>query len=356
VKPVRIIGVALLLGACWGGEPSQPPVTTTLPRLTPVAVAGDLEAVGGTTAAVQVGPQGVVLVRGISGAPRALSVHHPASGWQYLVSEGDAPGELRMAMPLAVTDSSFLAWGLGALQVAEWSLTDGRWLGQVPAQGAIAPAFLADGRGIVGTTERRDGTIPVLLDQATGKVRPLITTLDSAYRRVFPRRDAFVVRFGNPAVVGEWPGGFLIGNGFSYQLLAYDWSGRFRYAFGRDVPVNRRSPAQVEQYMTELARSALGQHPDRLAAARERAAQDSVRWFSHLSSPRHDAEGRVWIIGTAGDTTFADLFAEAKYLGRLVLDCPGFRGRSAVNGRWLALLCATEDDRDGALHLMRIEG
>lgn len=353
---VRSFGVSLLLGACWGGEASPPPVTTTMPRLVPVAVAGDLEAVGGTTAALQLGSQGVVLVRGVPGAAHALSVHRPGFGWQYLVSEGDAPGELRMAMPLAVTDSSILAWGLGALQVAEWSLADSRWLGQVPASGAIAPAFLAVGRGIVGTTERRDGTIPVLLDPISGKVRPLLATLDTAYRRVFPRRDAFVVRFGNPAVVGEWPGGFLIGNGFSYQLLAYDWSGRLRYTFGRDLPVNRRSSAQVEQHMTELARTSLGQRPDRMAAAREQAARDSVRWFSHLSSPRHDAAGRVWIIGTAGDTTFADLFAESLYLGRLILDCPGFRGRSAVNGRWIALLCEAEDDRDAALHLYTIEG
>lgn len=356
MRLLRLAGISLLLGACWGGEPSRPAVTDAMPRLVPVDVADDLEAVGGTTAALKLGPQGVALVRGVPGAPRALSVHRLDTGWQYLVAEGDAPGELRMAMPLAVTDSSIVAWGLGALQVAEWSLTDGRWLGSVTAKGSISPALLVTGHGIVGTTERRDGTIPVLLDPATGKVRPLINTLDSAYQRVFPRTTSYALRFGNPAVVGEWPGGFLIGNGFSYQLLAYDWSGRLRYTFGRELPVNRRSPAQVDQYMADLRRSAIGRRPDRLAAARERAIRDSVRWFSHLSPPSHDAEGRVWIIGSAGDTTFADLFAEAKYLGRLVLDCPGFRGRSAVNGRWLALLCATEDDRDGALHLMQIEG
>jgi hypothetical protein len=322
----------------------------------PVAVAEDLEAVGGPTAALQLGRQGVVLVRGVPGAERALSVFRPGQGWHTLVREGDAPGELRMAMPLAVTDTSIVAWGLGALQVAEWSLTDERWLGNVGAKGAIAPAFLTPEHGIVGTTERRDGTIPVLLDPATGKVRPLLGALDSAYQRVFPRRDAYVVRFGNPAVVGEWPGGFLIGNGFSYQLLAYDWSGRLRYTFGRTLPVNRRSPGQVEQYMEELARSPVGRRPEQMAAARERAVRDSVRWFSHLSPPRHDAEGRVWIIGTAGDTTFADLFAEATYLGRLVLECPGFRGRSAVNGRWVAVLCEADDDRDAALHLYTIEG
>jgi hypothetical protein len=327
-----------------------------MPRVVPVAVAPDLEAVGGTTAALQLGPQGVALVRGIPGAPRALSVHHPDDGWQYLVAEGDAPGELRMAMPLAVTDSSIVAWGLGALQVAEWSLADGRWLGSVTATGAISPAYLAPGRGIVGTTERRDGTIPVLLDPGNGKVRPLIDAPDSAYQRIFPRTRSYAVRFGNPAVVGEWPGGFLIGNGYSYQLLAYDWSGRLRYTFGRELPTNRRSPAQVEQFINELARSPIGRRPDQLAAARDQAVRDSVRWFSHLSPPRHDAEGRVWIIGSAGDTTFADLFAEAVFLGRIILDCPGFRGRSAVTGRWVALLCEVADDRDAALQLYRIEG
>ena len=352
----RGVSLALLLGACWGGERARPPVSRVMPRLVPVEVVPELEAIGGTTAALQVGPQGVVLVRGLPGAPRALSVYRPDTGWHDLVAEGDAPGELRMAMPLAVTDSSVIAWGLGALQVAEWSLTDDRWLGSVTAAGMVSPAYLVPGRGIVGTTERRDGTIPVLLDPATGRVRPLTDGPDSAYQRIFPRSSSYAVRFGNPAVVGEWPGGFLIGNGFSYQLLAYDWSGRLRYTFGRDLPVNRRTPAQVEQYMVELARSPIGRRPDRLAEARARAARDSVRWFSHLSPPRHDAEGRVWIIGTAGDTTFADLFAGAEYLGQVALDCPGFRGRSAVNGRWVALLCGAEDDRDAALHLYRIEG
>jgi hypothetical protein len=184
----------------------------------------------------------------------------------------------------------------------------------------------------------------------------LIDAPDSAYQRIFPRTRSYAVRFGNPAVVGEWPGGFLIGNGYSYQLLAYDWSGRLRYTFGRELPTNRRSPAQVEQFINELARSPIGRRPDQLAAARDQAVRDSVRWFSHLSPPRHDAEGRVWIIGSAGDTTFADLFAEAVFLGRIILDCPGFRGRSGVNGRWVALLCEAADDRDAALQLYRIEG
>ena len=136
--------------------------------------------------------------------------------------------------------------------------------------------------------------------------------------------------------------------------MAYDWEGRYRFALGRDLGRNRRSAAQVERDLAARDRSVVARSAADREAARRRLAADSIRWFSHLSPPRPDHAGRIWIVGTAGDTTFADLFAAQQFIGRLVLDCPGFRGRWALERRWLALVCEAADDRDAEVKLWEV--
>lgn len=351
------LGMLLLLGCGPGGE-HVPPPDGRVPVLREVTVAPDADAVGGTATGVVVGPQGALLIRPVPGADWALSLHLPDQGWRRIGGIGEGPGEMRMALPLAVTESSAVAWDLATQQLGRWDLA-GRWLGAHRVEGSFTPYVVVPDHGVVGSVERREGTVPVRLDTARTSVEDLLPGLDTAYRRVFPRVEGLAARFGNPAVVGHWRGGILLGNGFSYQLLAYDWDGRLRFAFGRELPVNRRTPAQVERQIAGLRASPIGQDEAVIARARRRLASDSSRWFSHLSPPTADARGRIWVVGLDGDQGFADLFAESQFLGRLPLDCPGFEGRWGLHGEWLALVCAPEDpqdDRDAEVRLWRIEG
>ena len=92
------------------------------------------------------------------------------------------------------------------------------------------------------------------------------------------------------------------------------------------------------------------------AADFARLPLDTLRHFRLASSLHFDARGRLWVIGQAHDSVFADAFAGTRWLGRQMLPCWHDHLQPSLNGTWLALACATPDapERDVELQVYRI--
>jgi hypothetical protein len=166
--------------------------------------------------------------------------------------------------------------------------------------------------------------------------RVLLPASDSVLRHVqlaAPRKDGD--RW--PPYAAE-PGRFVLGDGVNYRLWMFDDHGHVLYQFGRNVP--RRQLTK-----SELAAAEAGWDNEHQAdpafdvgAARQYATHEVLPHFGYLGIA-FDGEHRLWVIGKANDSTFADVFADSTFLGRHMIDCTRGRTPAAVRGRWLALLC-----------------
>ena len=54
--------------------------------------------------------------------------------------------------------------------------------------------------------------------------------------------------------------------------------------------------------------------------------------------------GRLWVFGTARDSTVADVFADSTYLGHVMFPCYNPYGFRSVTGHWIAMNCMLDDD------------
>lgn len=177
-------------------------------------------------------------------------------------------------------------------------------------------------------------------------------------RELLPAEDSIldVVQVATPRLDGmRWPpfaaepGRFVLGDGVGYRLWMFDDSGSLIKTFGRpELPARALTQAEMqdqrEQWEGFFARG---------------IAVDSARLKTLLLSERiphfgyasmgFDAAHRLWVSGWVSDSTFFDVFAEEQFLGRITIDCVRERGALAIRGRWLAVLC-TSDDPDKAFY------
>lgn len=219
-----------------------------------------------------------------------------------------------------------------------------------------------------------DSTALVVIPEPTGEMHSLPATFSlktGKTRILIPASDTFLSRFKHPdggpdpthnPTIGRWLGGVVVGDGRDYTLALYDWSGKLLRIINR-TPNDRPTMAAAE---VDKMLAGLNANPARrtklsgaaLDRERNRLLDEKLPYF--YSNPTIDSQGRLWIVGQAGDSGYADLFGPDGFIGRMALSCPGFDRRGWwVNGHWLALRCRTDSPTSlsgNVLKLWRLEG
>lgn len=178
-------------------------------------------------------------------------------------------------------------------------------------------------------------------------VRTLLSADDSIVRRVHgasPRSGAW------PAVAAE-PGRFVISDAFAYRLWMFTGDGTLEFSFGRDVPPRMATQLERDRLDSQIVAMLRAPRGPRGTVLGGRLADDPQRTlFRSEPLPHFPADGlafdehhRLWVIGTAEDSTFMDVFADSTFLGRVTEPCGTRRLASALRGHWLALACEVED-------------
>src|SRR5690606_28830016 len=181
-----------------------------------------------------------------------------------------------------------------------------------------------------------------------GGERLIVSPYDSFFATM---RDG-LARRGIPAFAAR-DGEFLVGDGLGYRLAVYDADGRAALTFGRDLPPRLPTPSEVQ--MREATLSGSGGTRDMVRSELETFAATPLPYFEHPGAWL-DAEGRVRVVGSSGDSTFVDVFADATHLGRVTLGCRDFRRRVAQSDQWLVLLCAGANNGADQVQVWRVAG
>ena len=202
-----------------------------------------------------------------------------------------------------------------------------------------------------------------LTSLTSGKFRPLVSSAT----------DTFVANsFGLPLrpdggtrnpTLGLWSGGFLVGDGWTYRLALYDWSGRPVRSLRREIdpPVlsEARLDREVELTVRSLRLAGRRMDPAATAQLRRTTATAQQRHFAFFRPTGLDGKGRIWVLGVEADSGFADVFSSEHFLGRISLPCAGFSHGWSLAGTWLVLAClpdAPDFAGDAVFKVFRIEG
>lgn len=275
---------------------------------------------------------------------------------------GEGPGEFRSGIP-QIGDSALILLDPSGGRVSTFDLS-GRVRHAARLQRPDATGYTwAPLHGILGLAILPTGSMPVLIDTRTGRMREMLARSDRFLKR-FPERqlmaDGSTVKL---PVLGVWQNGFLIADGFDYRIALYDWDGNSIRELGRSLSPPEQSPRRIQRAV-DLAirshprRSAL--HPDDVSRIRERITRRPQPFFTHRGPfpIRADSAGRLWVLGIDGDSGFADVFSSTEFLTRIPLSCPDFESRWALNDEWLVLVCSPLDSAfagDNVFQLYRIE-
>jgi hypothetical protein len=293
--------------------------------------------------AVVAGPHGEVLALPVDGTEGSFVVLADGAPARFYGAPGEGPGELRIPQPLIVDDTAVVGYDLGTRRIMVFDRASGAVRREFRPRDRVVPYFRGPPGTVVATRTDRGVTLPALVDLATGRVREGIPPDDTTSIALFAGEADRPGYEGNVAVVGRWSGGTLVANGMTYRLVRYDATGQVAGRIDRGRAPRRLSAREVEQELGRLRGTPMGSTPERLEAARLRLARAPQRWFTHLSGPREDGRGRLWVMVEHGDSTVADVFAADTLLGSLRVDCPGYAGRWDLVGEWLVMLCTPAD-------------
>lgn len=199
------------------------------------------------------------------------------------------------------------------------------------------------------------GWRPLLINRTTGQGREVLKASDT----LFDIKPAAVA--GGPfvsPVFGIWADGFIVGNANDYTLRLYRWDGQVVRTLSRALTRERISAGRVEAFLRvipNMAQRSAGE----IAKLRDQASGMMLPYFTPGGVLSADAHGRLWVLGVAADSGFADIFSADRFLGRIALPCREFQGSFSVKGHWLALACLPDDpafDGDAVIKLFRIVG
>jgi hypothetical protein len=293
--------------------------------------------------AVVAGPSGEVLALPVDDTEGSFVVLADGVPPRYFGAPGEGPGELRIPQPLIVDDTAVVGYDLGTRRLMVFDRASGEVRREFRPRDRVVPYFRGPDGTVVATRLDRGVTLPALVDLATGRVREGVPPDDTSSIALFAGEELLPGYEGNVPVVGRWGGGTLLANGMTYRLVRYDGSGQVAGRIDRDWSPRRLSAREVEEEVARLRGTPMGSTPARLQAARLRLERVPQRWFTHLSGPREDGHGRLWVIVEHGDSTVADVYADDRLLGSLRVECPGYAGRWDLVGEWLVLLCTPAD-------------
>ena len=280
----------------------------------------DISRLGSTVLALS---DGSIIIALPPDSSEALVRLSPNGAARQLGRRGSGPGELRAAVPIAESNGIIDVFDMMQLRLHRFhpdgSVEDiavtSPFLPRVPA--------LMDGRPVlVGTAPGPGGSLAAAIDLDDGTLTKLLSQPDSFMAAHFGPIE------GGPSrapTIGLWANGFLIGDGHSYALALYDWKGDLVRVLERDLPPLERTPAQIDRALAEL----VGRSPAQTERTRTELESTPLPHFSHTTATGIDALNRIWVLGSAGDSAYADVFSDQKFLGRLAISCRIFRGPGA---------------------------
>ena len=340
--------------ACRQAAPPLAAGAAEVPRLEPVATAPVMGL--SVRSAVALGADGAWLFA----APRVTGsamvfVAPEADEGVPIGGVGEGPGEARMAIPIRVDSAEVVGYDLAGERLTTWTRSGDvvatRWMSQV----GIPLLALPSGE-LLTTVRNQHGLIPTLFDPATGRTRQPIAAEDSAFSAlVADGRDEM-----SPPVIGAWADGLVVGDGIAFRFGLFDQHGRQVGRIDLDLPERHRDEAGVERELAALETAGIVPRGDRgrVAQVRQQLRDEVLPWVSHVSPPRSDARGRLWIVREMSfDSVAVEIFAAAEHLGSLKLPCPDYRGAWALHDGWFGLVCAPADstvETDAVLQRYRI--
>jgi hypothetical protein len=339
----RWCACALLLVACSdGGFDAGIPASTAMPALLETPMPAGQGDAWSEYSAVVVGDRGEVMMS--DPETRSGSVVVVGSGeLRRYGRPGDGPGEMRMAHPLLVNDTAIVVFDIATQRILVFDRTSGDIAREMRPTLPVQPIVRGNGNTLIAT--RRDDGVesPAVIDLASGRASSLLSRTDAYRAELFARDEELTGTTVNIPVVGRWAGGAVLANGLTYRLGLYSRDGTLRHRIDRNFPPRKLTEFEIERQVGQLAQSPIAGNSPRLNRIREQLAEEPTRWFTHLSPPRDDGRGRLWVVVSHGDSTTADVYSGAELLGTSRLDCPGFAGRWDVSGEWLVLLCTARD-------------
>jgi hypothetical protein len=330
------------------------PASDRLPRLTLHHVSHDIDASppyldGG----FRIGPQGLVVSQNDAGDGMLFSIIDTVGTIVGRFGRiGDGPGEMRGGGLTDVSDSAVIIDDESHSRLDRFAL-DGHLLESVRTdQPLIARTAVSDHEVLV-LLRTKAADYPALASVKNGSIRQLVPSADSFIRSSFATRtfvDRSVMSSKIPAL-GQWPGGFIVADGWEYRLALYGWDGRLRRVLRRDLARPHLSDARVARLLAQelpfASRGRLLTGADTQMLRAEIAGRRQP-YFSHARLALGlDGQGRTWVVGIDADSAFADIFNQNRFIGRIGLPCSGFNGGWSLHGSWLALACEPDDPAFG---------
>ncbi len=308
---------------------------------------------------IAVGPYGSVMLRGFddSGAGHLELADSTGHLLLQFGRDGAGPGETREPDPVAITDSTLVAWDVGLQRLDVWSIV-----------GKAIETLLPDAR--IGVLGMRDTTLFVNI--FSGSTPSLgLWTIHSTHVTRLAIQDTFLanhfsgptLRHPYPPTIGTWDHGYIVGDANDYRLAFFGDDGILTRVIGRNlpsvVPSKARTQDFVEARIKQLERNGHTMSPDAARELTKRMLDQPLPFFTPLGLIGRDTRERIWVLGMEGDSAFADVFTPTGFVSRLHVSCRFFNGSWSMNGRWLALVCAPDDpgsSLDAVIKLFRIVG
>lgn len=310
------------------------------------------------TGFVRVGPQGATLFESDKSVSLRLTLLDSTGRVITRMGRtGSGPGEVRIPVPVSVTAGHVVVWDVAQLRFTEWSL-DGHLIRTDVITKPAAPA-LETAHGMLAIVLDSGRTHPVVIQPQTGSITPLVDPAEPFFQSQFVQHSGTGPAYA--PTLGQWSGGFLLGNPASYQVGIYTWDGKLQRTLSGSIAPIELSKQRANTAYEKTKRMLTARGPiseSQLSDIRNRIAKTLLPAFTPANPIGEDVSQRIWVLGIVGDSAFADVFSNRGYLGRLGIACPGFEGRWSLSGRWLVLLCQS-DDKDYAgdvvVRLFRID-
>lgn len=272
---------------------------------------------------------------------------------------GEGPEEYRFPVRMFFSDTgTSLIFDAGLQRLTTIDLT-GKFLESRPIRSSGLPiavvgdsldfAYVAGERFSVARHSTDNGSERRIISEATREI-----ILETGWSKVSPRGRPVVPVFGSNGRE------IVIGHPWTYTLLIFSAQGTLNSRIHRDLEPVYRTERQINSVASSAGRwrGPNGEQLDR-DGAKAQARAEVMPYFSHVSPLGFDYGRRLWIVGSEGDSAYADVFANSRFLARLSLPCYDFAGRWSINGHWLSLSCGANSlaDTSGSptLQLYRID-
>jgi hypothetical protein len=306
-----------------------------------------------TAVAIQAGPRGMVAFWADEGDGKVFSVVDSSGGGRTRFGvTGDGPGELRGASIISVDDSLLVV--AGPLNRITTFRFDGTVRQQATASQVVWPAMPATDSQVVALINDRNGSQPVLVSTRTGAIESLMQRPDSFMQATFG--GLVVPGVQRLPTLGRWAAGYILADGWHYQLALYGWDGVLRTVLGRTLPRITLTAARIDTTMRRAMNRPNYRRRGPGDSLRDRGviAAEPQPYFPHTRHLGLDGDGRIWVFGIVADSGFADLFSRDRFLGRILLDCPGFESGASVSGSWLAISCGADNQAGDAGAVLKV--